>query len=129
MMRASLSRAVKARRLTYLTLFTPVWPGTTGRNGPPWASGIGTPFISQASMASAMALAGTERSTMTLLGSMPSGNFSPAVPVELGPAGVPPAERIDHPTHGHTAPEHAARCPHLPRRATGFVRKVAAAIA
>ena len=72
---------VRATRLTYLTLLTPWYPGTMRRRGPPCARGKGSPFISQASNASSRALMGTERSTITVNGSTPSGNFSPPVPV------------------------------------------------
>lgn len=91
MMAALLSVAVNASRLMYLMLFTPVKPGTIRRSGPPWAKGRSSPFISQASRASAMAASGTERSTTIVLGSIPAGNTSPPVPVmNTASADTPP---------------------------------------
>ncbi|OHV18219.1 hypothetical protein BK022_00960 [Methylorubrum extorquens] len=61
------------------------------RSGPPWASGIGSPFSSQASSTVSRVESGTERSTITSLGLSPAGRSSPPVPVtNCAPCTGPP---------------------------------------
>jgi hypothetical protein len=57
-------------------LLIPKYPGVTILNGPPCAFGNGTPFISQASIASLKTFLGTDLSIIAFLGSRPVGTWS-----------------------------------------------------